>query len=199
MKNIHLSAIAVLSTVGVVAGAPSVLAEETVCQGTIGAVTVVNVKVPTNGTCTLNGTTVQGTIKVESNAALRAIGVSVVGDIQAEGARSVVVSRNTTTNTRSIIGGSIQLYKGVAGSNSVAANINGSQINGDLQLIENRGQLTANGNQIGGSLQAFQNLGGLTIRNNRINGNLQCKENNPAPTGGSNIVQGTKEDQCSNL
>ncbi|MBW4556972.1 MAG: hypothetical protein KME59_13680 [Trichormus sp. ATA11-4-KO1] len=49
------------------------------------------------------------------------------------------------------------------------------------------------------SYSAFQNTGGLTIKNNRIDGNLQCKENRPAPTGGGNIVQGNKEDQCSRL
>jgi hypothetical protein len=37
------------------------------------------------------------------------------------------------------------------------------------------------------------------ISQNRIDGNLQCKENNPAPTGGGNVVQGNKEDQCKRL
>ena len=31
------------------------------------------------------------------------------------------------------------------------------------------------------------------------NGNLQCKENVPSPTGGGNVVQGNKEDQCRRL
>jgi hypothetical protein len=37
------------------------------------------------------------------------------------------------------------------------------------------------------------------ITSNRVNGNLQCKSNNPRPTGGGNIVQGNKEDQCARL
>jgi hypothetical protein len=45
----------------------------------------------------------------------------------------------------------------------------------------------------------FQNPGGVSITSNRVNGNLQCKENVPAPTGGGNIVQGNKEDQCAGL
>jgi hypothetical protein len=39
----------------------------------------------------------------------------------------------------------------------------------------------------------------VAIRRNVIDGNLQCKENHPAPTGGNNIVQGNKEDQCAGL
>jgi hypothetical protein len=45
-------------------------------------------------------------------------------------------------------------------------------------------------------VQAFQNTGGVTVARNRIDGNLQCKENSPRPTGGNNVVQGNKEDQC---
>ena len=51
----------------------------------------------------------------------------------------------------------------------------------------------------GGSIQVFQNTGGVNIASNRVNGNLQCKENRPAPTGGGNVVQGNKEDQCARL
>lgn len=39
----------------------------------------------------------------------------------------------------------------------------------------------------------------MKILANRIDGNLQCKENVPPPTGGDNIVQGSKEDQCATL
>jgi hypothetical protein len=45
----------------------------------------------------------------------------------------------------------------------------------------------------------FANRGTQSVTGNRINGNLQCKENVPAPTGGGNIVQGNKEDQCARL
>jgi hypothetical protein len=43
------------------------------------------------------------------------------------------------------------------------------------------------------------NRGAQSVTRNRVNGNLQCKENVPAPTGGGNIVQGNKEDQCARL
>jgi hypothetical protein len=47
---------------------PAALAEEKVCRGSIGARTVDNLRVPQGATCTLNGTFVKGTIKVERAA-----------------------------------------------------------------------------------------------------------------------------------
>jgi hypothetical protein len=163
------------------------LAEERVCRGAIGAVTLDNVRVPQDATCTLSGTLVEGTVKVERNATLKAFDVRVIGNVQAENARKVVV------RDRSSVGGSLQIVQGGA------AKIVGNTINGDILFDEQDGPLAANSNRVGGNLQAFQNSGGVTIRENRIDGNLQCKENNPAPTGGGNVVQGNKEDQCKRL
>jgi len=161
-------------------------AEERTCRGTIGAVTVDNLRVPAGAACTLNGTRVQGTIKVESNARLTATSVNVIGNVQAENARSVKVTRST-------VGGSIQIVQG--GS----AAIQNNRIEGSLLLDENRGRLVAGSNTINQDLQAFQNTGGVQVNRNRIDGNLQCKESQPPPTGGGNIVQGNKEDQCARL
>jgi hypothetical protein len=162
-------------------------AEETVCTGFLGAETHDNVKVPQGATCTMEGTFVEGTIKVETNATLRASDVHVIGNVQAEGARSVNVMRG------SFVGGSIQVVQGRS------AVVRSSEITMDILFDENRGRLTARGNEVGGNVQAFQNTGGVVIARNVIDGNLQCKENVPAPTGGGNIVQGNKEDQCANL
>jgi cytoskeletal protein CcmA (bactofilin family) len=167
--------------------APPALAEEFVCRRTVGAVTLDNVKVPSGRTCVLEGTYVKGTIKVERNATLRAKGVRVIGNVQAEDAANVVVKAGSR------IGGSIQIVQG--GRASVLR----SRINGDILYDDNSKALSAIRNTIGGNLQAFQNTGGVEIRRNRIDGNLQCKENRPAPTGGNNIVQGSKEDQCKRL
>jgi hypothetical protein len=171
----------------VLAIAGVVQAEERVCRGSLGAITVDNLVVPQNASCTLKGTRVQGTIKVERGATLLASGISVVGNIQAENAARVNVLSN------SAVGGSIQIVQ------SGAAKIDSVKINGDLLFDSNNRSLSANRNTIGGNLQAFQNTGGVSITANRINGNLQCKGNNPAPTGRGNIVQGTKEDQCARL
>ena len=163
------------------------MAEERVCRGTIGAATVDNLRVPQGATCTLNGTYVKGTVKVERGATLKAFGIRVIGNVQAENARHVVVREGSR------IGGSVQVVQG--GS----AQILGNRINGDILFDDQGRALKANRNVVGGSLQAFQNTGGVEIRSNRIDGNLQCKENRPAPVGGGNIVQGNKEDQCRRL
>jgi hypothetical protein len=163
-------------------------AEETKCRGTLGAVTVDNLRVPQDATCTLNGTIVKGTITVKLNATLVARGVRVVGNIQAENARRVVVARSE--DRRSRVGGSVQVEQGGA------ATVRGSRIIGDIQYDANAGYLRANRNRVGGSIQVVGNSGGAEIFRNVVNGNLQCKENTPAPIGGGNVVGGNKEDQC---
>ena len=180
----------VAAAVGVTAlalPASPALAEERSCRGTIGAVTVDNLKVPSGASCTLQGTYVKGTVKVESKATLVASNVRVVGNVQAENAARVVV------RDASRVGGSVQVVQGGA------ARVIGSSVNGDILYDDNRRALAALRNTIGGNLQAFQNTGGVEIRGNRIDGNLQCKENDPAPVGGNNRVGGNKEDQCRSL
>jgi hypothetical protein len=159
-------------------------AEERKCRGTIGAITVDNLRVPQGATCTLNGTLVKGTITVKANATLVASGVRVVGNVQAENAKRVVVKGSSR------VGGSVQVKQG--GS----ATVKSSRITGDIQYDANTRYLRANSNKVGGSIQVVGNFGGAEIFRNVVNGNLQCKENTPAPTGGGNIVGGNKEDQC---
>lgn len=164
----------------------SALAEETQCVGAIGAVSLDNVFVPDGATCILTGTRMNGGVVVGTGSSLQATRVSVNGNIQAEGARSVVVQGNSS------VGGSVQIVQGGA------AKIDRVRINGDLLFDSNSGALSATRNNIGGNLQAFQNIGGVQISNNFIKANLQCKENTPAPTGGGNRAS-SKEDQCAAL
>lgn len=167
--------------------ASQAVAEETTCTGTLQAVTVDNLRVPQGASCKLFGTRVKGTIKVEYRALLRAEGVIVIGNVQAEGARSVSVLENSR------VGGSVQVKQG--GS----ALVSDSKIEGDVQYDENSAPVRVLRSDVGGSVQIVKNYGGVTVRRNVIDGNLQCKENNPAPVGGGNIVGGNKEDQCARL
>jgi hypothetical protein len=105
--------------------------------------------VPSGATCTLEGTRVKGTIKVESNARLAATSVNVIGNVQAENFRSVKLTGST-------VGGSVQLVQG--GS----ATIRHNQIEGTLLFDDNSGSLIAANNTINADLQAFQNTGGVT-------------------------------------
>jgi hypothetical protein len=162
-------------------------AEETDCVGSLGAVTVDNLRVPEGATCVLVGTVVQGTVKVETDATLRARAISVVGNVQAENAARVVIDTSE-------IGGSVQVKQGGG------AEVTESFVTGDIQLDKNQGepQRVAD-NDVNGSVQVMQNVGGVEISTNIIDGNLQCKENDPPPTGGGNEVHGNAEDQCAAL
>lgn len=166
---IHHRIIALSATAATAFGvfALPAVAEERACRGTIGSVTVDNLRVPQGATCTLSGTFVKGTIKVERDATLHAGAIRVIGNIQSENHRHVEVSRSSR------IDGSVQVKQG--GSATIDSSIFGSDV------------------------QFFTNAAEIRITNNRIDGNLQCKENRPAPTGGGNVVQGNKEDQCARL
>ena len=163
------------------------VAEETVCRGTIGSKTLDNVKVPQGETCTLKGTKVKGTVKVNKGARLEAIDVNVIGNVQGENGRNVIVRKESR------VGGSVQV---VHGKKATVAN---SRVKGDILYDDQSGKVIVSGTGVGGNVQAFHNTGGVQILGNVIDGNLQCKENKPAPTGGNNKVQGNKEDQCKKL
>ena len=166
--------------------APPVMAEEITCTGTIGAQTVDNLRVPQDGNCTLNGTIVQGTIKVERNGSLDARAVRVIGNVQGENHRYVSVTQDSR------IGGNIQLDQGGA------FQVLNSRAEG-IQVKSNTGASFLQNNRVGADIQVFSHSGGIKIAKNQVDGNLQCKENSPAPTGGKNVVQGNKEDQCRKL
>ena len=92
MQKIATLLIAALIAIGLTWTTTSVaLADEFQCTGTIGAETFENLFVPDGATCTLNGTRIDGNIKVGTGATLNASGVTVGGNIQAEGAASVTV------------------------------------------------------------------------------------------------------------
>jgi hypothetical protein len=179
----------VMGLVALLAAAQTAQAEERVCRGTIGAATVDNLLVPQGASCTLNGTRVEGTVKVERNATLVANSIRVKGNVQSEGFKNITLREN------SVVIGSVQLENGLDGG---SGRVLSSRVNGDVQFFSNEARMVARGNTVLANLQANQNRGGLVIQNNRIAENLQCQANNPPPTGGGNTV-GDKEDQCARL
>ena len=187
MKLIRTGALMTMSILLLAGLTGTASAEETRCRGSMGSRTVDNLKVPAGARCVLEGTTVQGTITVGRGATLVARQVRVVGNVQGENSRKVVVRGGSR------VGGSVQVVQGRA------AVVRGSSIDADILFDDQSGEVKAINNSVGGNIQAFQNTGGVVIRNNVVDGNLQCKENRPAPTGGSNTVHGSKEDQCSRL
>jgi hypothetical protein len=184
MSKLPTILLATITALGLLwASAHNAHAADATCTGSLGAQRFENLEVPAGATCTLNGTRVDGNIKVYNNATLLASNVTVGGNIQADGAANVVVSTNSTVD------GSVQVKQGGG------ATVNQVRVNGDIQLESNRAALAVAFNRVGGNVQVFQNSGGATINDNVIDGNLQCKENNPAPTGARNQAA-SFEDQC---
>jgi len=87
---------------------------------------------------------------------------------------------------------------GVQAKKAASVNVSSSTIYGSFEMEEG-GTAQLYGAQVKGDAKFIKNTGSLTISNNTINGNLQCKENSLMPTGGNNLVQGNKEEQCSGL
>ncbi len=145
---------------GTFAVSPTAHAEERVCRGTIGAQTVDNLRVPSNASCTLRGTWVQGTVKVEAGARLDASGIRVIGNVQAEGHRDVRVVSST-------VGGSVQLRQGAT------ATLQHNNVKGDVQSFTNRGAQTFRANVIDGNLQCKENAPAPTGGGNTVGGNKE--------------------------
>jgi hypothetical protein len=137
--------------------------------------------------CTFTSVRIRGDLKLGRGATVIAVDLRVDGDIEGESASGL-------TLTASRVDGDIQFEDG----GSVEVRQTG--IDGNLLLESNNGSLVVEGNTVEGNVQVFKNRGGpFTIASNEIDGNLQCKENQPAPTGGGNVVDGEKEDQCRDL
>jgi hypothetical protein len=160
MKARKLAAgVAVLAAVVVGLNVGPAAAEERVCRGAIGAVTVDNLRVPQEATCRLQGTTVQGTIKVERAGRLTAIGVQVIGNVQGEAAASVAMARSR-------VGGSVQVVQ------SRDSQLDRNAVKGDVQYFGNFGKISITANRIDGNLQCKENQpaptgGGTIVQGNK--------------------------------
>jgi subtilisin family serine protease len=135
-------------------------------------------------TGTVHGVTADNLI-VPPNRTCNLDGARIKGSLKVESGATLVASNL-------YVKGSIQAKK------SASVNISGSTVGGSVE-VEEGGSASLKESQIDGDAKFIKNKYSLTISNNTINGNLQCKENRLAPTGGGNLVQGNKEEQCSGL
>jgi len=140
-------------------------------------------------------TFVDGDIQLENLSGVSKVTYSeVTGNIQLK------YNRRTVTVDYNTVNGDIQFEELKAGA--YAANVRYNTVGGNIQMTKNTlTKLSLLSNRVDGDLQAFENRSSsaLIIRANNIRQNLQCKSNYRAPTGGANIVGGSKEDQCRNL
>jgi hypothetical protein len=179
-------AIFAITVVTATARPQTALGEERSCRGTLGRISLDNLRVPQGAKCKLNGTRLNGTITVQRGAVLVANGVRVNGNIHGENARKVIVRGSR-------VGGSIQVKQGGG------ATVSGSRVTHDIQFDSNRRVLRAHRNRVGGSIQVVGNTGGASLVRNVVDGNIDCKENRPAPTGRRNVAGEGKNDQCAGL
>lgn len=137
-------------------------AGDRVCDGTIGADAIdVDVVIRKGRSCRLQGTRVDGNVKVGSGARLLASGVSVEGNVQAENVGSVAVTANSE------IGGNLQAKQGDA------VQVQATRVDGDIQLFDNRGKLHVRNNTVGGNLQCKSNRLAPTGGGNRVEGDKE--------------------------
>jgi hypothetical protein len=168
-------------------GTPPPLSGNVTCVNlTIGAIRLDSVIVPAGSSCTLLGTTLNGSIELAASSRLIAENVNVTGNVISEGASSMSITGTSR------VGGSVQVQRGAG------AALAGMAITGNLQIDAMTGTVSASGNRITGNLQAVGNRGGLTFTGNTMGGVMQCTENFPAPTGSGNVAT-LKEDQCLGL
>jgi hypothetical protein len=146
-----------------------------------------NLIVTEGSTVVLRGSTVDENIFVYDRALLRTNGAFVGGNIQATGARKMVVIRTE-------IGGSVQLDNGRG-----PILIGLDTIEGNIQLFSNdagSGRIIVAGNNVHSDVQIFSNLSAmLNVSYNVIDGNLQGESNDVPPTGRGNRVEGETDGQ----
>lgn len=163
------------------------LADDINCQSVIGAETIDD-NIVIAAPCTLNGTTVEGNIRIFTGGSLTATGAVIDGNIEADTADFVAI-------LNSEVDGKVELESMVGDLSYVRDSL----IDGKLKLKENRSRFEVQGNYIGDDLEVNKNVGGVFIGDNIVEGDLECKSNEPAPVGDNNFVSGKTRDQCRDL
>jgi hypothetical protein len=133
---------------------------------------------------TIGATTVDN-LRVPQGATCTLNGTRVKGTVKVERGATLKASR-------------ISVIGNVQAEGAANVNVAASSVGGSVQVVQGKSS-KLDGTSVKGDVQYFENRGRISITRNRIDGNLQCKENNPPPSGGGNIVQGNKEDQCARL
>lgn len=163
------------------------LGDDINCQSEIGAETVDD-NLVIAAPCTLNGTTVEGNIRIFTGGSLTATGAVIDGNIEADTADFIAIRDSE-------VDGKIELESMVGDLSFVRDSL----IDGKLKLKDNRSRLEIQGNYISDDLEVSKNVGGVFIGDNIIEGDLECKSNSPVPVGDNNFVSGKTKNQCRDL
>jgi hypothetical protein len=184
-----------------------------VCDGTLSNVTVGDVTVPYDKSCTLTNVVVDGSVTGRLDSGTLTIDRSAVaGGVTTNGRRLVV--------TTSAVGGSV-----VASETGEGVVLTQSAVQGDVTAFATQAELRVGSsesarlgnivggtltvdtafvdgvvarNAVAGSLAITNDQATIEVRSNVVRRALSCTGNSPAPVGGSNLA-GSKLDQCSAL
>jgi hypothetical protein len=177
---------------GLLTAAMPALADDVECRDRSIGTRVIdgNLIVPAASSCTLNGTTVLGTVQVLDDAQiLIRRSATVIGNVQSEGGARVRI-RNSE------VGGDVQLTNLDSGLESLVIS---SHVGGTVDWYDNSSPFLIRYSDVDSDVKVTQNSARARIFDNTIGGNLQCQSNIPRPLGGNNVVDGSKENQCSSF
>lgn len=158
-----------LATALVIMAVPVAAAAPTECTGTLAAVTVDNVVVPSGAHCEMVGTTVTGNVLVRAGASLRASGSNISGH---------VIGRDTAwvcLQVGSELGGNFDVTGGNLGT-TTGFDIN-VMVGGNAKVSENAGLTFIDAAQVGGNIDVSENTGTLEIEHNTVGGNVKIADN----------------------
>ena len=159
------------------------------CDGAPGFASFENVLVRDGASCVLDAVEIDGNVQVETGGSLDLSNSVVDGNVQSDDGLVIRIAANE-------IDGDIAVKRTLPdGSVAIVDN----EVDGNIQVEENETAVTVFGNAVDGDLQFFENIAESPhpIADNTIDGNLQCKDNEPDPlSGGGNLVDGNREDQC---
>lgn len=177
-----------LATLSLVVVSP-LYANDVQCTGSIGARTIDGTLiVPPGKSCTLTGTYVTGNVELQDGAqVLVRTGAKVNGSVLTDSAARVRIRDSE-------IGGNVQLTGVDFGQETLILN---SKIGGTVDWNGNSATFLIRYSEVDSDVKVNQNGALARVFDNVIRGNLQCQGNEPAPKGARNVVQGSKENQCS--
>ena len=125
---------------------------------------------------------VKGNVEVKYGAVLEAKEARILGNVQAEGAKQVVLEDT-------YVRGDVQL-KYLEGTDMHESEVSDSKIRGNVQLEGNKTPIEVDDNKISGDLQAYENYDMLNINMNKIRGNLEVYKNYDMVNIDQNKVKG---------
>ena len=129
---------------------------------------------------------VEGNVQTKKTAFVKVTKSFVDGDVQAEYVRTVMVLWS-------------RVYGNIQVDHAKLGRLVDDYVGGDIQVYKSffsDKDSFVNRNEVEGNVQVFENRVPLSIYGNEIYGDLQCKDNYPPPVGGNNMVESDKEDQC---